>query len=299
MQTQVLDGTSLADEIKMGLGEKVVALKKEGVHPSLTAIICGSNPASEVYLRHKAKACQKVGIQWDIIRLFDECVESWCSRYQCSYELAQKKLIEEIKMLNANPMVHGILVQLPVKPLDEFQVFDAICPEKDVDCFSPTSVGMLLQGRGEFMPCTPQGITRLLWVNRIEMHGKSVCIINNSNIVGKPLAAMLMQNFYGSTVTVCHKATPTKTLVEATKNADIVVVAVGIPGFLKPEMVRRGAVVVDVGISRVEDKVVGDVDNGMWGHAGWLTPVPGGVGPMTVAALLENTVQAASKHSRR
>jgi methylenetetrahydrofolate dehydrogenase (NADP+) / methenyltetrahydrofolate cyclohydrolase len=283
---KILDGLKAAADIKAELKREVAQM---AVPPCLGVVLCSDDPASELYVRKKQDACAEVGITSRLVRPLASVM---------ARGTPIDRLLADIKALNGNPSITGVLVQLPLGcGLNPHSVFDCIDPEKDVDVFSPVNVGLLLQGRPRFLPCTPSGIRELLVRNGIEIEGKKVCIINRSDVVGKPLHAMLIQNNTqaNATVTLCHDRTPPDRLREICLRSDIIVVAVGKPGFLTADMVPDGAVVVDVGISRVEGskKIVGDVDFAAVAEvAGWISPVPGGVGPMTVAMLLRNTVAA-------
>jgi len=286
--TKIIDGNKVAAEIREELVGQIAALKKRGIIPGLAVVLVGENPASQVYVGRKKKACGELGIA------------------SFSYELpatcSEKRLLSVIAKLNADERVHGILVQLPLpKQIDEHKVLLAIDPAKDIDGFHPVNVGKMLSGEPGFLPCTPAGCQQLLMRSGNDPSGKHVVIVGRSNIVGKPLAAILMQKAEGAnaTVTVCHSRT--KDLPFITRQADILIAAIGVPGFVKAPMVKPGAVVVDVGVNRIEDptkksgyRLVGDVDfNGVSKKAKAITPVPGGVGPMTIVMLMKNTVQAA------
>lgn len=287
MSARLLDGKAVARQIRTELAESVVEfIENNGMVPTLAAILVGEDPASEVYVRNKRKACDQVGIESQLHRL-PEAVD-------------QETLLELIARLNKSHEIHGILVQLPLpKQIDPVRVLDAVSPWKDVDAFHAENVGRIAQGRPRFLPCTPHGIQQLLHRSDLPVAGKRVVIVGRSDIVGKPLALMLMQRdcplgptAANATVTVCHSRTPQ--LGEVTRQADILVVAAGRAGLITGEMVRPGAVVIDVGMNRQADRLVGDVDfDEVRSVAGHLTPVPGGVGPLTVAMLLCNTLTAA------
>lgn len=288
MTAEIIDGRVISEQVLKELAPRVANLKLKGIKPSLAVILVGENPSSASYVRSKEKACQKVGISSVVHRLPDS--------------VKQKELIDLVKKLNADSGVHGILVQLPLpKHIDELSVIDSVLPAKDVDGFSPLNVGKLLAGQDCFVPCTPLGVIELLNRSGHSPEGKHVVIIGRSNIVGKPLAALLIQKKKGAnaTVTICHSATIN--LASITKQADILVAAVGKPGFVTADMVRLGSVVIDVGMNSIPDissksghRLVGDVDfDAVKEVAGALTPVPGGVGLMTVAMLITNTVKAA------
>jgi methylenetetrahydrofolate dehydrogenase (NADP+)/methenyltetrahydrofolate cyclohydrolase len=274
----IIDGKAIALSICNEIGEKVRAL--EGRRPHLAFILVGKNPASETYVRSKKKACVFTGIESTLLELPDG--------------ITQNELLGHIYVLNANPLIDGILVQLPLpRAIDEGAITLAIDPAKDVDGFHPMNVGKLLLGDdGGFLPCTPLGIKVLLEKSKIEVEGKRVVIVGRSNIVGKPLAAILVQKkpHCNATVTIAHSQS--ENLGEITRSADILVAAIGKPRFITEGMVREGAVVIDVGINRLkEGKLVGDVDfEKVSSIASHITPVPGGVGPMTIAMLLQNTL---------
>ncbi len=281
--TQILDGKLLAQTMQAEIAAKVAEFtQKRGIRPGLAAVLVGENPASQVYVRNKRKACDQVGMQ------------SWL--HQLPATTSQGELLHLLAELNTDPQVSGILVQLPLpKQIDESAIMDAVAPLKDVDGFGPQSLGLLTAGTPRFLPCTPLGVQQILLRNNIRIEGQHVVIVGRSNIVGKPLALLLMQKGEGgnATVTVCHSKT--RDIVALTRQADIVVVAMGQTHFLRRDMVRPGAVVVDVGINRTPDgKLAGDVDFAAVKEvASAITPVPGGIGPMTITMLLHNTLQAA------
>ena len=288
MTAKRLDGKALAEQIRKEIAERVAERTAAGQQPpGLAVVLVGDNPASQVYVRNKQKACEQAGIR------------SWL--HHLPADTTQRTLLDLIAELNCNPEVHGILVQLPLPPqMDEKAVLDAIDPEVDVDTFHPENVGLLATGHPRFYPCTPHGCVQLLRRNGIDTAGKEVVIVGRSNIVGKPLALMLMQkkthdNPAGgdALVTVAH--TRAADLGALTRRADILVAAVGVARLIKPDMVKPGAVVIDVGMNAVDGKLCGDVDPGVWEVAGAMTPVPGGVGPMTIAMLLTNTLRACEK----
>jgi len=271
----LLDGRAVAGEIRQELSRRVASLPRP---PGLAVILVGRDPASEVYVRQKERACREVGIKSRVHR-FSEDAET-------------EELLELIRRLNEDPMIDAILVQSPVPPQVDFEALvQAIDPEKDADGFHPLNLGRMLRRLPGPRPCTPQGVMELLRHYSIPVRGRTACVVGRSLIVGRPLALMLLSA--DATVTVCHRHTAD--LARHTREADILCVAVGHPGLITREMVKKGAVVVDIGISRVGGKVVGDVDPGVREVAGALSPVPGGVGPMTVAMLLFNTVEAACK----
>lgn len=283
-----IDGKELAAEIKQEVATEVQGLRVKGIETHLAVIIVGSDPASQVYVRNKHKDCLEVGIRSTVIELPEST--------------AQAELLSRIEKFNNDPSVHGILVQSPLpKGLDEQAAFQAISPLKDVDCFHPENVGLMTQGRPRFLPCTPAGVVEILVRTGIEIPGKYIVIVGRSNIVGRPLANMLTQKSDrgNATVTVCH--TRTRGLSYYTKQADIVIAAAGSPGMVTSDMLNNNCVVIDVGVNRIEDpsakggfRLVGDVDfESAEKVASHITPVPGGVGPMTRAMLLKNCVIAA------
>lgn len=280
---QILDGKQLAQTMQAEIKSQVADFeKRKGLRPGLAAVLVGDNPASQVYVRNKRKACEAVGMQ------------SWL--HPLPAETTQEELMHRIAVLNTDPQVSGILVQLPLpKGIDENAIIEAVAPLKDVDGFGPESLGLLTAGNPRFVPCTPLGVQQVLVRHQIPIDGRHVVIVGRSNIVGKPLALLLMQKGPGgnATVTVCHSRT--RDIGAITRQADIVVVAIGQAHFLKSDMVRPGAVVIDVGINRTaEGKLVGDVDfDAVKDVASAITPVPGGIGPMTITMLLHNTLQAA------
>ncbi len=275
---EIISGKEVAAVLNEGTAAKVAELKNKGIGVSLAVIIVGDDPASKVYVNNKKKACEKLGIT--------------SYEYVLPESTTQEELMQTVKELNERADVNGILCQLPLpKHLDSNAVIDAIAPEKDVDCFSPTNVGLLNIGRGRLSPCTPAGIMDMLEYKNISVSGKHCVVIGRSNIVGKPMSALLLAA--DATVTVCHSKT--QNLKEITKTADVLIAAVGRPKFVTVDMVKDGAVVIDVGIHRTESgKLCGDVDfDSVEPKASYITPVPGGVGPMTIARLMRNTVTAA------
>ena len=292
MTAKILDGRALSKQLRQETAEKVAAFSQRthGV-PCLAAVLVGEDPASQVYVRSKERACEKAGIQSNVHRI--------------PASTTQAELLTLVAQLNADESVNGILVQLPLPDhIDEQAVLDLIDPRKDVDAFHPTNVGLLSQGRPRFLPCTPHGIQQLLHRYEIATTGKHVVVVGRSEIVGKPIASMLMQKNSGmgpdaanATVTVCHSRTAD--LPAVTRQADILIAAIGKPKFITRDMVRPGVVVVDVGINRTDEGLVGDVDfDDITSIASAITPVPGGVGPLTIAMLLENTRIAAELQSR-
>jgi methylenetetrahydrofolate dehydrogenase (NADP+) / methenyltetrahydrofolate cyclohydrolase len=282
MPARILDGKQLAQQIRSELAEEVIEfIQNNAVVPCLAAVLVGEDPASEVYVRNKRKACEAVGIESQLHRM--------------AADTSSDDLLKLIAKLNKDSEVHGILVQLPLPPqIDKNRVLLAVSPVKDVDAFHPENVGRLVQGRPRFLPCTPQGVQQLLERNGIEIAGRHVVILGRSEIVGRPLSIMLSQRGASgdATVTVCHSRS--RDLGAITRTADILIAAIGRPKFVSAEMVKPGATVVDVGINRAAEGVVGDVDfRGVAEVAGAITPVPGGVGPLTIAMLLRNTLLAA------
>ena len=288
METKIIDGKQIASDVRADVAKKVAELKEKGVFPCLAVILVGENPASVSYVTGKRKALAEVGM-----------VDKSITLPESTSEAELLKLIDE---LNKDDSVHGILVQLPLpKHINEDKVIMAICPEKDVDGFHPVSVGNMMIGRPGFLPCTPHGIIVLLEKMGIETSGKHAVVIGRSNIVGKPVSILLARKETNCTVTMCH--TGTKNMAEITKQADIVVVASGRPHTLTCDMVKEGAVVIDVGVNRIPDdskksgfRLVGDSDfDDLVGKVSYITPVPGGVGPMTIAMLMQNTLESAQK----
>ena len=282
MQAQIIDGKALAAQVKAEAAAETAALKAKGVTPCLAVILVGEDPASQVYVRGKAKDCGDCGIDSRVIRLPEETT--------------QTELLKLVGELAADKAVNGILVQLPLPAhIDEKAVIDAIPPEKDVDGFSPVNVGRMQIGEPCFLPCTPAGCIRMIESTGTAIEGKHAVVIGRSNIVGKPAALLLLAQ--NATVTICHSRTAN--LKELCAGADILVAAVGKAGFVTGDMVKPGAVVIDVGINRGEDgKLHGDVDFAAAAEkAAYITPVPGGVGPMTRAMLMKNTVQAAARQN--
>jgi methylenetetrahydrofolate dehydrogenase (NADP+)/methenyltetrahydrofolate cyclohydrolase len=283
----LIDGKAIAQEIQREIALQVAQFQEQtGVTPCLAAVLVGENPASEVYVRNKQRGCGKVGMESQLHRL--------------PADSSTDALLELVERLNQDPQVNGILVQLPLpKGLDEGRVLQAVDPLKDVDAFHPENVGRIVQNRPRFLPCTPHGVQELLIRSKIPIAGAHVVVLGRSDIVGKPIAIMLMQRGAGAdaTVTVCHSRT--RHLAEITRQADILVVAIGQPRLVTAEMVKPGAAVIDVGINRVEGALVGDVDfESVREVAGHITPVPGGVGPLTITMLLANTLHAAGLQQR-
>lgn len=290
----IIDGKGVAKSVRNGLKDRIAALKEHGVVPGLAAVLVGDDPASATYVNSKARACKKLGIYSEVITK--------------SAALSQDELIGIVNSLNDNPGIHGILVQSPLPDqIDSTEVTLAIRPDKDVDGFHPHNVGLMLMGRPSLLPCTPAGIIKLLEHYRIDPSGREVVIVGRSNIVGKPIAAMLMQKseMANATVTVAHSRTAN--LAEVCRRADILIAAIGRPQMITSDMVKQGAVVIDVGINRVADastekgyRLVGDVDfANCLEKVSFITPVPGGVGPMTIAMLMSNTVAAAESQTAK
>lgn len=280
MPAQLLDGNLLSKKLRAEIAARAAILTAKGIRPGLAVIVIGDNPASQVYVRNKVKACEDVGFH------------SVLERY--SAELGEEELLARIATLNADPAIHGILVQLPLpEHIAAERVLEAIAPEKDVDGFHVANAGALMVGKPEFKPCTPYGCMKILESIDYPIRGSRAVIVGASNIVGKPMAMLLLQA--GATVTICNSKT--RDLAHHTKDADILVVATGKPHMVTGDMIKTGAVVIDVGINRLPDgKLCGDVDFDTAKYvAGWITPVPGGVGPMTITMLLMNTLEAAEK----
>ncbi|MEC7556235.1 MAG: bifunctional methylenetetrahydrofolate dehydrogenase/methenyltetrahydrofolate cyclohydrolase FolD [Planctomycetota bacterium] len=282
MAATIIDGKAIAATIREELAVDVSAFHaSSGVTPHLAAVLVGDDPASAVYVRNKQRACEKTGIASTLHRL--------------DADTSEDELLDLVGQLNNDPQIHGILCQLPLpEQISEQAVLDAVSPDKDVDCFHPENVGLIAQGRPRFLPCTPHGIQQLLVRTAVETSGAHVVVLGRSDIVGKPMGLLMVQKAEGanSTVTLCHSRT--RNLPEIAATADILVAAIGRARFVTAEMVKPGAVVIDVGINRVDDKLVGDVDYEPVAEiAGSITPVPGGVGPMTIAMLLQNTLTAA------
>ncbi len=280
MTARIIDGKALAEKVREELAQRAAELTAQGVQPCLAVILVGEDPASAVYVRNKVAGCEKAGFR--------------SLKFTYAADVAPQVVFDKIAELNADATVHGILVQLPLPPqFDADQVLEAISPEKDVDGFHAENFGLLLQGRKSFYPCTPWGVMKMLDSENVSLKGMEAVVIGRSNIVGKPMAVMLLSR--GATVTVCHSQT--RDLAFHTRRADIVVAAVGRAKFLTGDMIKPGAIVVDVGINRDADgKLCGDVDfDSAKDVASLITPVPGGVGPMTITMLLANTVESAQR----
>ena len=278
---KIIDGKVISASVKERVKAEVSALKEKGITVGLAVIIVGEDPASKVYVSNKKKACENLGI------ISEE--------YALPESTTNEELLALIEELNSKPSINGILCQLPLPShLDEKLIINSIDPEKDVDAFHPFNVGKIMIGDFDFLPCTPAGVMEMLKYENIEVEGKTCVVIGRSNIVGKPMNMLLLHQ--NGTVTVCHSKT--KNLKEVCKNADILVAAVGRPKFVTEDMVKEGAVVIDVGINRVDGKLCGDVDfENVKNKASAITPVPGGVGPMTIAMLMQNTLTAAKKQN--
>ena len=280
MTAQLIDGNALSRQLRAQVSERVVALKARGVTPGLAVVLVGDNPASQVYVRNKVKACEDTGMH------------SVLEKYDAS--MTEAELLARVDALNNDPTIHGILVQLPLPAhIDAHKVIEAISPAKDVDGFHVASAGALMVGQPGFWPCTPYGCMKMLESIGYNLKGKHAVVIGRSNIVGKPMALMLLQQ--NATVTICHSATAD--LKTMTLQADVIVAAVGKRNVLTADMVKPGAVVIDVGMNRNDEgKLCGDVDfEGVKEVAGWITPVPGGVGPMTITMLMVNTLESAER----
>lgn len=284
MTALVLDGAAIAQDVFSELKPRVAALKAAGAPPGLATVLVGDNPASRVYVRNKAHACAEVGLHAEVHELPADCSES--------------RLMAQVAALNGNDAIHGIIVQLPLpRAIDAQRVLQSIALEKDVDGFNWSNLGALVDGHPQLVPCTPLGVMRMLDHARIALEGRHAVVIGRSSIVGKPMALLLIGR--GATVTVCNSRTPD--LASYTRTADVLVVAAGRPKLVTADMVKEGAVVIDVGINRLPDgKLAGDVDyDAVKARAGAITPVPGGVGRMTVAMLVSNTVLAAERRFKR
>lgn len=274
---EIISGKIVSEQVKNRVKAEAEKLKKQGVNIGLAVVIVGNDPASRVYVNSKKKACEYVGFN--------------SYEYALDENITQQELLDLVEVLNNDRKVNGILVQLPLpKHIDENAIINAISPEKDVDAFHPFNVGKIMIGDFAFLPCTPAGVMELIDSTGVEIAGKSCVVIGRSNIVGKPMAMLLLHR--SGTVTICHSKT--QNLKEICKNADILVASVGKPNFVTADMVKEGAVVIDVGINRLENgKLCGDVKfDEVSEKAGWITPVPGGVGPMTIAMLMQNTLTA-------
>ncbi|WP_312997435.1 bifunctional methylenetetrahydrofolate dehydrogenase/methenyltetrahydrofolate cyclohydrolase FolD [Achromobacter animicus] len=280
MTARIVDGAALSQRIREEVAQRVSALAEKGTRPGLAVVLVGADPASQVYVRNKVAACEKAGLH--------------SVKEQYPAEMTEAELLARIDVLNQDPSIHGILVQLPLpKHMDAHKVIEAIAAEKDVDGFHISNAGLLMTGQPLFRPCTPYGVMKMLESEGVTLRGAEAVIVGASNIVGKPMAMLLLQA--GATITICNSKT--RDLAAQTRRADVLVVATGKPGMIDGSMIKPGAVVIDVGINRGADgKLCGDVDFASAKEvAGAITPVPGGVGPMTIAMLLVNTVEAAER----
>lgn len=278
MSAKIIDGKAVSAEVKAAVAAETAQLKEKGIVPGLAVIIVGDDPASRVYVNNKKKACAAVGFHSE--------------EYALPAQTTENELLRLVRELNENPHINGILVQLPLPAqIDEHKVITAIAPEKDVDAFHAVNVGKIMIGDYDFLPCTPSGCMDLIHSTGVEIAGKSCVVVGRSNIVGKPMAMLLLHE--SGTITICHSKT--RNLKEICRNADILVVAIGKAKFVTGDMIKEGAVVIDVGMDRDENgKLCGDVDfDSVKEVAGYITPVPGGVGPMTIATLMRNTLTAA------
>jgi methylenetetrahydrofolate dehydrogenase (NADP+)/methenyltetrahydrofolate cyclohydrolase len=285
VSAQIIDGKALALRLREGIGQEVSVLEKNtGIKPGLAAVLVGEDPASAVYVRNKKIACEKAGI--------------YPQEHLLPASTTQEALLDLIHQLNDDPKIHGILVQLPLPShIESKAILQAVSPEKDADGFHPINVGRLVEGDPVFVPCTPKGIINMIDSTGVDIAGKRAVVIGRSNIVGKPVAMLLLHRH--ATVTICHSRT--KDLPSVVREADIVIAAIGKPFFVTSDMVKEGAVVIDVGINRLDNgKLAGDVDfEPVKERASWITPVPGGVGPMTIAMLLQNTLESAKRFTKQ
>lgn len=284
MTARIIDGKALSAGVRAEVAERVEALRAQNIHPGLAVVLVGEDPASQVYVRNKAAACEKAGLQSRVIRMGQDSTEA--------------ELLDVVQQLNEDPAIHGILVQLPLPGhMNAAKVIEAISADKDVDGFHISNAGLLMTGKPLFRPCTPYGVMRMLESENVPVRGAEAVVVGASNIVGKPMAMLLLAA--GATVTMCNSKT--RDLGAQTRRADILVVATGRPGMVTGDMIKPGAIVIDVGINRLEDgRLVGDVDfESAREVAGAITPVPGGVGPMTIAMLLVNTLEAAERSAAR
>jgi len=274
---RIIDGKKISLEIRKNLAFEVRELMSKGIHPSLSTILVGDDPASKLYIKMKTKACEDIGIK--------------SKNFHLPADTKENELLQLIDEQNRDPSVHGILVQLPLpKHIDRNNIFNRISPTKDVDGMNPVNIGNLLMGNEVLVSCTPKGIIRIFEHEGIDLKGREIVIISHSVLIGKPLAMLLLNR--NATVTICH--VHTKNLKKHTKNAEILIVAAGVPNLISGDMLRDNAIVIDVGINRVDGKIVGDVDfEDVMDKVSLITPVPGGVGPMTITMLLENTIIAA------
>ena len=289
MKTKILSGKEVSASVYSDIKSRIDILRSREITPNLSVLLVGNNPASEVYVNSKSKRFSKLGLLSETIKLPED--------------ISQDRLISKIEELNENNKIHGILVQLPLpKHIDTDSIIKAINPQKDVDGFHPYNLGSLLMGNPQFIPCTPKGIMRIFEYYQIDLSGMHVVVVGRSNIVGRPISVLtsLKNKFSNATTTLCHSGS--KNMIQYLKDADIIILALGFPEFLKENHIKKGAIIIDVGINRINDqsngnkKLVGDADQeSLIGKAGAISPVPGGVGPMTIAMLVENTIEAAEK----
>ena len=289
MDTKILSGKDVSNATYQALQSRIEALKSQSIVPGLAVLLIGEDAGSQIYVRNKTKKFADLGL--------------YSNTLQYSSSISQEDLLSKIRELNNDDRFHGILVQLPLpKHIDKYKVLSAMDTKKDVDGFHPSNLGLLVAGKPHFIPCTPKGIMRILEHYQINLSGKNLVVVGRSNIVGRPISILtsLKKEYANATTTVCHSGTPD--IVDHTKRADIVILAIGSPNFLKGNHIKAGSVIIDVGINRVEDhspkgyKIVGDGDEmTLMGKASAITPVPGGVGPMTIAMLIENTIEAAER----
>ena len=289
MDTKILSGKDVSITTYQALQSRIKALKSQSVVPGLAVLLVGEDAGSQIYIRNKTKKFADLGLH--------------SNTFQYSSSISQEDLLLKIRELNNDDRFHGILVQLPLpKHINKYKVLSAMDPKKDVDGFHPSNLGLLLTGKPHFIPCTPKGIMRILAHYQINLSGKNVVVVGRSNIVGRPISILtsLKQEYANATTTICHSGTPD--IFDYTKRADIIILAIGSPNFLKGNHIKAGSVIIDVGINRVENhspkgyKIVGDGDETtLMGKASAITPVPGGVGPMTIAMLIENTIEAAEQ----
>ena len=289
MDTKILSGKDVSNATYQALQSRIEALKSQSIVPGLAVLLIGEDAGSQIYVRNKTKKFADLGL--------------YSNTFQYSSSISQEDLLSKIRELNNDDRFHGILVQLPLpKHIDKYKVLSAMDTKKDVDGFHPSNLGLLVAGKPHFIPCTPKGIMRILEHYQINLSGKNLVVVGRSNIVGRPISILtsLKKEYANATTTVCHSGTPD--IVDHTKRADIVILAIGSPNFLKGNHIKAGSVIIDVGINRVEDhspkgyKIVGDGDETtLMGIASAITPVPGGVGPMTIAMLIENTIEAAER----
>jgi len=289
MDTKILSGKDVSITTYQALQSRIKALKSQSVVPGLAVLLVGEDAGSQIYIRNKTKKFADLGLH--------------SNTFQYSSSISQEDLLLKIRELNNDDRFHGILVQLPLpKHINKYKMLSAMDPKKDVDGFHPSNLGLLLTGKPYFIPCTPKGIMRILAHYQINLSGKNVVVVGRSNIVGRPISILtsLKQEYANATTTICHSGTPD--IFDYTKRADIIILAIGSPNFLKGNHIKAGSVIIDVGINRVEDhspkgyKIVGDGDETtLMGKASAITPVPGGVGPMTIAMLIENTIEAAER----